>query len=136
MTRMGSSSATTDMTALKTSSIVLSTGAANPAVAMLAAGRTAVLPRCTVRASRIPITIGTHALLVKNLAGSVTVAVCAAVPDPKTMPPAAGRTMVWIQSLIDVDRRDLVGDDLDHQERTQDDLHPAVLEPRPARTAG
>ena len=46
-------------------------------------------------------TIGTQALLVKNAPGSVTVAVCAAVPEPKTMPPAAGRTMVWIQSLIE-----------------------------------
>ena len=75
MTNTGSSKATTDMTALKTSSTVLSTGAANPAVARFAPGRTTVLPMCTVKASSTPITIGTQALLVKNLAGSVTVAV-------------------------------------------------------------
>lgn len=56
---------------------------------------------CTVSPSRMPRTIGTHAELLKKLAGSVTVAVFATVPDPNTMPPAAGRTTVWIQSLIE-----------------------------------
>ena len=42
------------------SSIVLSTGAANPAVATLAAGRTVVFVRWTTNAVTTPIAIGTH----------------------------------------------------------------------------
>ena len=83
------------------SSMVLSTGAATPAVATLAAGRTAVLVRCTARAVTTPMTTGTHWPVRANSAGSLTAAVCAAVPDPNTMPPAVGRTKVCTASLTE-----------------------------------
>ena len=52
--------ATNTSPTLVTSSMVLSTGAATPAVATLAAGRTAVFVRCTTSAVTTPIAIGTH----------------------------------------------------------------------------
>ena len=79
--------------------MVLSTGAATPAVATLAAGRTAVLVKCTTSAVTTPIATGTHWPVRANSAGSVTAAVWAAVPDPNTMPPAVGRTKVCTVSL-------------------------------------
>jgi hypothetical protein len=84
---------------LVTSSIVLSTGAATPAVATLAAGRTAVLVRCTTSATTTPIATGIHWPERAIAPGSVTATVCAAVPEPNTMPPAVGRTTVCTASL-------------------------------------
>ncbi len=44
---------------------------------------------------------GTHCPDWAHWPGSDTAAVCAAVPEPKTMPPAAGRTNVCTVSLIE-----------------------------------
>ena len=65
-----------------------------PAVAMLATGRTAVLVRCMTSATTTPMAIGIHWPDDTNAPGSVTAAVCEAVPAPKTMPPDVGRTTV------------------------------------------
>ena len=73
---------------------MLKTGAATPAVATLATGRTAVFVRCITRATTTPIAIGTHWPDETKAPGSVTAAVCDAVPAPNTMPPAVGRTTV------------------------------------------
>ncbi len=93
-TSAGSRIATNTNPTLVKSSTVLKTGAATPAVATLATGRTAVFVRCTTRATTTPIAIGTHWPDVTKAPGSVTAAVCDAVPEPKTMPPAVGRTKV------------------------------------------
>src|ERR1700750_511947 len=100
-TSTGINSATNTNPTLVMSSIVDSTGAATPAVATLAAGRTADFVRCTTSAMTTPIATGIHLPDCANSPGPATAAVWAAVPDPKTMPPAVGRTNVWMVSLIE-----------------------------------
>jgi len=82
-----------------TSSTADSTGAAIPAVATLAAGRTVDFVSDTTSAVTTPIAMEIHCPDCANAPGSVTADVCAAVPDPNTMPPAVGRTKVWMASL-------------------------------------
>src|SRR5882757_429194 len=98
-TRTGSRIAAKTRPTLATSSIVLSTGAATPAVATLAAGRTVDFVSDTTSAVTTPTAIGIHWPDCANAPGSVTAEVWAAVPDPNTMPPAVGRTNVWMTSL-------------------------------------
>lgn len=61
------------------SSTVLSTGAATPAVATLAAGRTVDFVNETTSATTTPMTTGTHWPAWAKAPASVTAAVCAAV---------------------------------------------------------
>ncbi|MDT5365373.1 MAG: hypothetical protein QOC69_7135 [Mycobacterium sp.] len=68
-------------------------------MATLAAGRTADFVSDTTRATTTPTTTGIHCPVCANAPGSVTAEVWAAVPDPNTMPPAVGRTNVWMASL-------------------------------------
>ena len=79
--------------------MVLSTGAATPAVATLATGRTADFVSDTTSAVTTPIATGIHCPDCANAPGSATADVWAAVPDPNTMPPAVGRMNVWMTSL-------------------------------------
>ena len=74
--------------------MVESTGAATPAVATLAAGRTVDFVKDTTSATNTPTTIGIHWPDCAKAPGSATAAVWAAVPEPKTMPPDVGRTNV------------------------------------------
>src|SRR5882724_3814072 len=99
-TSTGTSIAANTSPTLKMSSTVLSTGAATPAVATLAAGRTVDFVSDTTSAVTTPTAIGIHWPDCANAPGSVTAEVWAAVPDPKTMPPAVGRTNVWMTSLM------------------------------------
>ena len=92
----------------ETSSTVETTGAAAPALRVLTAGRETVLVTCTTRAITAPVATGIQACEERNASGSVTVAVCpprsipaiwAVAEEPKTMPPAVGRTKVCSRSL-------------------------------------
>src|SRR5688500_13705430 len=85
---------------LVASSKVLSTGAAILAVATLAAGRTADLVSDTASATTTPTTTGIHCPDCAKAPGSVTADVWADVPDPNSIPPAVGRTNVWMASLM------------------------------------
>ena len=58
-------------------------------------------------------------------AGSVTAAVSAEVPAPKTMPPAVGRTNISMTSLTLSSAGILSGDDLDRQQ------HPTIGKTQP-----
>jgi hypothetical protein len=100
-TSTGTNTATKTSPMLATSSTVDSIGAATPAVATFAAGRTAVLVSDTASATTTPIATGIHPPDLAHCPGSATAAVCAAVPEPNTIPPAAGRTNVWIESLTE-----------------------------------
>ena len=62
-------------------------------------GRTADFVSDTTSATTTPTTIGIHWPDCANAPGSVTAGVCAAVPEPKTMPPDVGRTNVWMASF-------------------------------------
>jgi hypothetical protein len=73
---------------------VLNTGAATPAVATLAKGRTDDFVNDTTSAVTTPIATGIHCPDCANAPGSATAEVCEAVPEPNTMPPAVGRTNV------------------------------------------
>jgi hypothetical protein len=91
--------ATSASTTLVTSSAVLATGAPKPAVVALMTGRAAAFIPCTPNETAIPIAIGTHWLLLKNSAGSVTVTVSELDAAPNARPPEVGRMNVWITSL-------------------------------------